>query len=71
MATRRKNFTLYEAILTRYGSQKTFALEVLNRNESVVSRVVNNRENLEDEEQELWARLLGKTREELFGRGGA
>lgn len=62
-----KNFTLLEAIVARYGSQRRFAEEALGRHESHVSRVVNGRENLTVEEQGVWAKLLGRARKELFG----
>jgi plasmid maintenance system antidote protein VapI len=60
-----KNFVLLEAITIRYGSQRKFA-EVLGRHESHVSRVITGRENLTDDDQKDWAKLLGKERKELF-----
>ena len=59
------NRKLKAKIVEVFGSQANFA-EIVRTHESVVSRVVRGRQKLGEETERLWARVLGKKREEIF-----
>jgi transcriptional regulator with XRE-family HTH domain len=59
------NFRLWQAIKEKGYKQKDFA-KLIGVDNSVVSRVVNGRMNLSDEEKERWAKALEKTVKEVF-----
>ena len=62
---RSKNFKLYQAIIDMFGSQKNFA-DTINKHDSLVSRVVSMKWNLDPDEKEIWAQLLGEKVEDLW-----
>jgi hypothetical protein len=59
------NFRLLAAVRKKCGTQRNFA-NVIRKDGSYVSRVINGVWNLKEEEKVEWARLLKMTVEELF-----
>jgi len=59
------NLRLLVALKKRQMTQKVFA-ELVGHHRSVVSRVVSGVYNLDDQQEERYARVLGMKREELF-----
>ena len=60
------NLKLKAVIIEKFGSQSNFSQEIKVR-EPVISRVINNRHSLSQEERERWAKMLGVEATELFG----
>lgn len=52
------NKKLKAKIIEEYGSQADFA-QVMKLDESVISRVINGRRSLNDEDLKEWSRVLG------------
>ena len=61
------NNKLKSLIVLNYGTQGDFAVAV-NTREPKVSRVIRERDNLSDAEQQRWAEILGTDRAEIFGK---
>jgi len=60
------NNRLKSVIVLNFGTQGDFAAAA-NTRETKVSRVIRERDNLSDVEQQRWADLLGTDRAEIFG----
>jgi len=59
------NFKLLIALKEKKMTQKIFA-ELVGQHRSVVSRVVSGVYNLNDQQEERYAKVLGMKREDLF-----
>ena len=61
----KKNLKLWMAIKEANLSQRKFS-QIVDEEESHISKVVNGWMLIPDEKQEKWARVLGRKPEELF-----
>lgn len=61
------NLSLKIKILEKFPSQADFA-QVVNADESTVSRIIRGRRALDPDKQFIWAKALNSTPAELFGR---
>ena len=59
------NLKLKMKILEKYRTQADFA-KVTGTHETIVSRVINERQKLSPVDQELWAKKLGTQPEDIF-----
>lgn len=65
MSTQR-DYILKSAIVQKYGSQAVFS-QVIGKPQSYISQVVTAKIEPSDAEKRLWAKLLGKPVDDLFG----
>jgi len=63
------NTKLKAKIIEKYGTQADFA-QVIAADESIISRVVRGRRELDANIQTQWAKVLNCTVEDIFGRKG-
>ena len=61
-----RNLALKSRIVFKFGTQTDFS-HALNIDETVVSRIINGRRELDSATQKKWAALLECPVEELFG----
>ena len=59
------NLKLKSKIVEKYGTQSDFA-PVVNEDETIISRVIRGRRELNPEKQKIWADVLGCEPKELF-----
>ena len=61
------NLKLKAKIIEKYGTQADFA-PVIETDESLISKIIRGRRTLPVEKQVEWAKALGSTPRELFGK---
>jgi transcriptional regulator with XRE-family HTH domain len=61
------NLKLKARIIERFGTQADFA-QAMEIDDSIISKIVRGRRQLDPENQYLWAKVLRSTPRELFGR---
>ncbi len=61
------NLKLKSQIILKYGSQSNFA-QALREDETIISRVIHGRRELDNAKQERWAASLGCSSQEIFQR---
>jgi plasmid maintenance system antidote protein VapI len=59
------NKILKAKIVERYGTQADFA-EVINTDETIISRIIRGRRQLDSEKQLIWAKALGCKTKDIF-----
>jgi plasmid maintenance system antidote protein VapI len=65
MHNKRMNKKLKAAIIMKYGSQADFA-EVIDTDETIISRIIRGRRQLDSEKRFIWAKALGCKPEDIF-----
>ena len=65
MYNERMNKKLKAAIIMRYGSQADFAVAI-DTDETIISRIIRGRRQLDSKTQLIWAKALGCRPEDIF-----
>ena len=60
------NFKLRGRIISTYGTQADFA-QTVKEDETVVSRIIRGRRNLDQKRQKVWAKALNCKVSDIFG----
>ncbi len=59
------NLKLKSSIIAKFGTQSDFA-DVVNEDETYISKIIRNRRKLPFKKQKQWAKVLDQTSGELF-----
>jgi transcriptional regulator with XRE-family HTH domain len=65
MHNKRMNKKLKAAIIMKYGSQADFA-EAIDTDETIISRIIRGRRQLDSDKQSIWAKALECRLEDIF-----
>jgi hypothetical protein len=59
------NIRLKAAIIVKYGTQADFA-DAIDTDETIISRIIRGRRQLDSDKQSIWAKALGCKPEDIF-----